>query len=172
MSPASGGGVAVVLANHGNTSVNVTIDLSDIPGMGPPPPPLPQCNAQFPVDLNDTQCLGLNKSVGAGSEAACCAACDKSGSACETWQYLEKSNGYAQGCYIGLIEKCRASTDGWISRARGKGPVPPAPPSPPPKFIIYDIWQQTQLTGLYPKLTWPALASHDSAFFTVKSPLQ
>jgi len=169
--PLPHGGAALLVANHAPQRANVTINFADVPGLGPPPPPLSQCVRDFPVDLHGTQCMGLNHSATATDEAACCAVCSSLGAACETWQYLAKSNGYAQGCYVGLIHTCRNSTDGWISRARNKGPIPPPPPPPPPpaprRFSVVDVWGQAAVAGTFSSFTWPALGPHDSAFITV-----
>ena len=176
--PLPGNGAAIIIANHGNKTINVTINFADVPGLGPPPPSLTKCNARsFPVDLHGMQCMGLNKSMtGSVSAAACCNTCTVAGASCETWQYCGGGacTKYGVGCYLGRMLSCHNSTDGWVSRARSKGPAPPQPPpSPPPptrEFVVTDVWTQTDMPGTMAVYSIPALASHDSVFITVRPP--
>jgi hypothetical protein len=173
--PLPGGGAAIIVVNHGNATINVTVDFADVPGLGPPPLPVDECNARdFPVDLHDVQCIGLNRSEpGSMSEAACCNQCAGMGEACETWQFCSGGGcSKTLGCYVGRMLSCRNSTDGWMSRARSKGPTPPPPPpSPPPSkraFVVTDVWAQTELPGTMTSYAIPVLASHDSVFITLR----
>lgn len=50
------------------------------------------CAAQFPVDLGQTQCLGLQLQGSAGTPQACQAACCGA-VACQTWQFCPAGSG-------------------------------------------------------------------------------
>ena len=103
-------------------------------GDDPSMPPGDTCDAaQFPVDLRDTQCLGLQHISTALTQEACCSACTASGAACETWQFCPEGAACSgtPGCWVGRMSNCRNSTAGWVSRGRDTSAPTPAPPPPP-----------------------------------------
>jgi hypothetical protein len=186
--PLPGGGAAIFVANHAQTSAAVTIDFSRVPGLGPPAPPA-HCDASAFVDLGDTQCMGLaGPAISGGgqlvnSSEACCAACSAAGAACETWGFCGadqecaspkwSKNGGTPGCFVGKSSNCPNSTQGWVGQKRKPGLVPPPPPPgpvhPPKAYVVTDVWQQAVVAKGQPRTSYsaPALASHDSIFITV-----
>ena len=146
--PLPGGAAAIFIANHGAAPVDVNISFSDVPGLGPPPPPATCPPGEFTKSLGDVQCIGLvNAPLVDGAipkdEAACCAACAAAGDrhrkhphlqpGCDTWQLCKPGLGCAGatgvpptgGCYIGMMGNCKNSTNGWVSYARTAPPEPP-----------------------------------------------
>ncbi len=76
--------------------------------------------AAFPLALGDTRCMGLANIGGASDQATCQEACCNDGS-CQTWQFCPDGAPCAQetpGCWIGKMNDCSPSSDGWISRGR------------------------------------------------------
>lgn len=191
--PLPGGAAAIFVANHGAAPVDVNISFSDVPGLGPPPPPATCPPGEFTKSLGDVQCIGLvNPPLVDGAipkdEAACCAACAAAGDrhrkhphlqpGCDTWQLCKPGLGCAGttgvppagGCYIGMMGKCKNSTNGWVSYARTAPPGPPAPAPAPPAhtklFAVTDVWAQAALSGSHAGHS-ATIASHDSVFLTV-----
>lgn len=182
-------GAAIFVANHGSSSVAVRIDFNTVPGLGPPPPAA-HCDSQaFPVDLGDSQCMGLRGPVSTNgvlvkSAEDCCAACTAAGAACDTWGFCPASAPCARldpphgagtpGCFTGKSTNCPNRTNGWVAWRRVNGSTPPQPPPPPTPpsqkklFAVFDIWAQEQVSGKHSSYSIPSLASHDSIFLTVK----
>lgn len=85
-------------------------------------------SSSFPEDLGQTQCFGLRHVV-AYNEAQCQDACCIETN-CSTWQFCpinqpcENPSVPANSCWIGTMDNCTKTQDGWVSRAR----TVPAPP--------------------------------------------
>lgn len=91
------------------------------------------CGAgEFPIDLGQTQCMGLKLVQAASTADACQQACCAADPYCETWQFCPAGSACARpgvgadSCWVGSRSNCHNTTDGWVSRARAARPVEPS----------------------------------------------
>ena len=146
--------LAAVALAAGSTERTANFDFDWMFHRGDPiaqsPPPPSQC--EFPTDLHGLQCIGLKAAPSATTEATCAAACCAAGPACVTWQLCNPgSKCYtpgSEGCWIGKMDNCHASTNGWTSKSRASSGPPAHPTKCSSPFCMskYDdsAWSPTE----------------------------
>jgi hypothetical protein len=79
--------------------------------------------ASFPIELNNTQCYGLDQASHASQEECVNACCEDTD--CEVWQWCPKGAQCAsqagESCWLGQLGDCDHPDDGWVSKGRHRG---------------------------------------------------
>ena len=177
-----GGDFALGFVNNEDNETAVTCDEACFDQLFAPPPP-PACAAEQFAPMGDVQCEGLSWRASFSAED-CCAACTTAD--CETYQYCADGEKCATGggqqvtlqargdswyqnlgtpafngaktpgCYVGKMNNCTASTNGWQSMKRVAAPVEPPTPVRPASLAMRDLWEHTVMPTLTPPFTFTA----------------
>ena len=95
-------------------------------------------DADFPVQVNGTQILGLvAKHDGDATFAACQTVCCTEGATCEVYEWIPHGAGLVAGCWTGKWSTPSKSSPLIVSRARAGVPTPP--PTAPPRTRPYAV---------------------------------